>query len=187
MCGSRASLLGLLHTRVADQDSPHGAGARGEEVGPAPPADAVELNQLQIGLVDEGRRTQGVVGPLPAELALREPAQLLVNHRQQPVEGLTIPLGELRQNPGDIGVSRRARGWLGSVVHAAGCKAGGRQSTGGLRGGRTGGLEGTFRAILRRCSKVLPLGPDPSCPARDRAEEETARGSPRESVAGGIE
>jgi hypothetical protein len=59
-------------------------------VGAVLPADLIDLDQAQVDLVHERRRLQRVPGPLPAHVTQRDPAQLLVDQRDQPLEGIGL-------------------------------------------------------------------------------------------------
>ena len=57
----------------------HGAGGRGEEVGPPAGGHARGVGEAEVRLVDEVGRGEGVAGALVAEAAVRERAQLVVD------------------------------------------------------------------------------------------------------------
>src|SRR5262249_55928126 len=67
---------------VIDQDAAHGLGSGGEEV-----AAAVEpllvADEPQVGLVDQGGGAEGVAGRFAGHPRCREPAQLVVDEREQ--------------------------------------------------------------------------------------------------------
>ena len=81
----RAARAGAL-----DQDLPHRVGGNGAEVGAVLPAIRTILHQPQVRLVDEAGRLKRLAGTLAAEVAGREPPQLLINDRQQRVERLPL-------------------------------------------------------------------------------------------------
>jgi hypothetical protein len=57
---SAAALLVVAGPRVIDEDSSHGARRHGEEVGAILPLNAIEVDETEIRLVDEGSRLQGM-------------------------------------------------------------------------------------------------------------------------------
>src|SRR5207245_8501739 len=86
-----ATLLAAPAPRVVDQDVAHDAGRHGEEVAPVFPLEPVETRELQVGLVDEGRGVEGASRPPSCELAAGEPAQVVVDQWDQPVESALLP------------------------------------------------------------------------------------------------
>jgi hypothetical protein len=54
--------------------------------------------------VNHGRGGQGVVVPLPPELPSGQVSQVLIDDRQQPIDGLGIPPGHLGQDLGYVDV-----------------------------------------------------------------------------------
>ena len=101
-----APFLAALRARRIDQDPSHRPRRHRKEVGAVLPADLIDLDQAQVGFVHERRRLQRVPRPLPAHVMQREPAQLLVDQRDQPVEGIG-----LASTPGKE-ECRGAVGWL---------------------------------------------------------------------------
>ena len=67
-------------------------GGDGAEVRAVLPAARLVLHQAHVRLVDERGRLQRLTGALAAEVARREPTQLLVDDRQQRVDRLPIPI-----------------------------------------------------------------------------------------------
>jgi hypothetical protein len=79
-----AVLASPFAASVVDQDVPHGLSRRRDEVSsPFPPAIAAVPHQANERLVHKGRRLQCLPGPFLAEIARRQPPQLLVYQRQQ--------------------------------------------------------------------------------------------------------
>ena len=67
-----------------DEDAAHGDRRGGEEVSaPVPPAIGAVAGQPQVGLVDEGGRLQREAGRLARDPRPRQPAQLVVDLRQE--------------------------------------------------------------------------------------------------------
>ena len=56
------------------------------------PLRSLAVHQAQIGFMDKGGRLQGMVTALPGKLSLRNPAQFVVNNRNQGIAGRNIPL-----------------------------------------------------------------------------------------------
>jgi hypothetical protein len=57
------------------------------------PVETPEIDETQIGLVDEGRRLEGVIAPLAGEMGSGHPVQLVVDERQELVQsrGISSP------------------------------------------------------------------------------------------------
>ena len=71
----------------------HGLGGGGEEVPPAVPARGVaRAYEAQVGLVDQGRGLEGLPGPLLGQLLGRQPAQLVIDQRQELLGGAPVAL-----------------------------------------------------------------------------------------------
>jgi hypothetical protein len=84
-----------LPSRVIHDELPHRAGRYGEEVTPVVDAQAGVGRQLEIGVVDQVGRLQETP-VLPRELPPGQNPQLLVDERQECVEGCTVTV-----SPGD--------------------------------------------------------------------------------------
>ena len=65
-------------------------------------AAALNLNEAQERLVDEGRGLEGVVRAFVPKVALRETPKLLVNDRYQLVEGAPVPIAPPLKEPRHI-------------------------------------------------------------------------------------
>ncbi len=65
-------------------------------------------DQPQIGLVDQGRGVERLPRRLPGQLVRRQPAQLLVDEREQLLGGLWVALLDRREDPGDFGHGGRS-------------------------------------------------------------------------------
>jgi hypothetical protein len=66
------------------------------------PVDTSLIDQLQVGLVDQCGGLEGVVGSFPPQLARCDAAQLVVNERQQSIEGVPIAPGPIEEHRGDV-------------------------------------------------------------------------------------
>ena len=62
---------------------------------PVLPLDVFDVDEPQVGLVDERRGLKRVAGPLVAHVPSRNPAQLVVDERDELIEG-----GLLSASPG---------------------------------------------------------------------------------------
>ena len=67
-------LSALAGARVIDQDTADHLRGDAEEMGAILPADVVLSDQLQIGLMDQGRALQGVAGPFLPQVAAGQAA-----------------------------------------------------------------------------------------------------------------
>jgi hypothetical protein len=91
---ARAAAAGLrprLAPRLFDQDVAHRAGGGEEEMLPAFPGHLAVAGDPQIGLVDQGRRLEGLARRLVGELLARQTAQFVVDQRQEISRGLPVP------------------------------------------------------------------------------------------------
>jgi hypothetical protein len=59
------------------------------------------IDQLEVRLVDDFRRAQRVVAALALKLAVRDAPQLVVDERQQAVEGVAVAPLEHLEEAGD--------------------------------------------------------------------------------------
>ena len=89
------------------QDVPHDLGGEAEELRPVLPLHVGLVHELQVGLVYEGVRLQGVARTLPAEVRGRPPVEVGVDETHQ-----AIPGGFVAAAPGlqEIGHGPRVRG-----------------------------------------------------------------------------
>src|SRR5262249_19016506 len=108
-------------TRVVEQDAPHDLRGNGKKMGAVLPVDAPLIDQLQIGFVDEDGRLNGAVAPLARGAARRDDAQLVVDERNETIEGLTVPALPVAKQTCDVG-HRFRRIWTDArapLLHAA--------------------------------------------------------------------
>jgi hypothetical protein len=69
-------------TRVIDENPAHHLRRDTKEMRSILPVDVVLVDEPDVGLVNEGRRLQGVIGTLASELARRHPAQFRIDEWQ---------------------------------------------------------------------------------------------------------
>jgi hypothetical protein len=69
-------------------------------VTPVLPLHALDVEQLDVGLVDECRRVEGVAVPLAPEVRVRSPPEVVVNLGEQLVQGGPVAASALAQ-PGE--------------------------------------------------------------------------------------
>jgi hypothetical protein len=78
---------------VLDQDTPHRFGGGGEEVFPGVPVlRVVHAGQAQVGFVDQRRGVEGLARLLLRQLLGGQPAQLVVDQRQELLGGVGVAL-----------------------------------------------------------------------------------------------
>ena len=70
---------GMIH-----QNLPHQARGNREELRAVLPSHAAQVDEAQVRLVDEGGRSQRVVGPLRAQSPARDSTQILVHNSDEP-------------------------------------------------------------------------------------------------------
>src|SRR5215471_2135477 len=74
------------------------------------PTHALHIDQAEVGLVDQRGWLQAVAPPLAAHATARDPAQLLVDERNQAVEGSRIAPSPGEQQAGHVrGTTQNAR------------------------------------------------------------------------------
>jgi hypothetical protein len=95
---------------VVHHDPAHQRGGHGEEVRAALPVGVRLVDQLQVDLVDERRRLQGVAGTLATHVAPGQPAQLGLDEGDELVERGPVPVAPVEEQLADgllIGRGRR--------------------------------------------------------------------------------
>jgi hypothetical protein len=90
-----SALVGAMTARVVDEDATHDAGGDREEMPAIGPLCARLVHESHIRLVHERRGAECVIGALPAELVVRDAAQIVVDDLEQPVArcAVTAPPG----------------------------------------------------------------------------------------------
>jgi hypothetical protein len=87
------------------EDAAHHLGGDAEKVRAVLPADTALRHQSHIGFVDNGRRLEGVAGPLTPEITGGQSAQFTLHHHHQLFLRLGRSLAPLaQQNRHFIGV-----------------------------------------------------------------------------------
>jgi hypothetical protein len=107
MHGARASLGAQLVARVIDENSPHQLRRDREEVGTVLPVGVALIDQLEVRLVDDGRRLQTIGPPLASEMPRCDRAKLVMHERNQLVEGFLAAVAPLLEESRDF---RRRQG-----------------------------------------------------------------------------
>src|SRR6266496_2972510 len=104
-----AAALGIVFTsRMIDQNLAHRLRGHGEEVGAVSPVRRMILaHQLEVGFIDQRGGLQCMFRTLALHVAVRAPAQILINKRRQLVERSLIPLTPGIKQPGHF----MWRGW----------------------------------------------------------------------------
>jgi hypothetical protein len=69
---------------MVHEDLAHDARGNREELGAVLPVHPPEVHEAHVGLMDEGRRCQGVVSPLRAQPPAGDPPQVLVDSGYEP-------------------------------------------------------------------------------------------------------
>src|SRR5439155_3487169 len=86
-----------------DEDPPHGLGGGGEEVPAAVPVwGLLDIDQADVGFVDQGGGLQRLAWPFVRHLFGRQLAQLVVDQRQELLRGVRVAFLQRRQDAGDI-------------------------------------------------------------------------------------
>ena len=86
-----------------DEDAAHRFGRRGEEVSAAVPVLGLfDINQPEVRLVDQGGGLQGLAGVLQGQPLGGQPAQLVVDERQELLRGVRVALLDGVQDARDV-------------------------------------------------------------------------------------
>ena len=91
---------------VVDEDSSHGLGGDSEEVGPAVELGLRLVDELEVGLVDEGGGLEGVPRVFAAEEGACQGAELVVDQGEKNINRTGIPVGKAFEESGDLLVHR---------------------------------------------------------------------------------
>jgi hypothetical protein len=70
-------------------------------VGPIPTLDPRLVDQPEVGLVDQARRAEGVIGTFELKPVVGDAVQLVVHQREEPVHARRPVLAQLQQQVGD--------------------------------------------------------------------------------------
>jgi hypothetical protein len=101
-----------LAASVLDLDAPHRLGGGSEEVAPAVPGLSVAAaDQAQIGFVNKCGGIERLAGLFLGHLVGREPAQLVIDQRQELLGGVRVALVDGGKDPSDIGHELNDNGW----------------------------------------------------------------------------
>jgi hypothetical protein len=84
------ALGGLVGAGVVDQDAANDARGQGEKVKPVLPVAVALIDQADIGLVNDRRRLQGVIAPLPAHVMGGEPAHVVVYRGHEGIDAFAL-------------------------------------------------------------------------------------------------
>ncbi len=119
-------IAGGARAGPVDEDSSHGLGGGGVEVGPPGPGHLARPGEAEVGLVHEGRGAQGLAGTLGGHVQLCDLSQLLIDEREQAIRsGSVAGGGGMHEERGIIGVLRDRGGGQGLGVAGAGRWRGG--------------------------------------------------------------
>src|SRR6185312_8169883 len=96
-----AVLRVLTSPRAVDENPPHDPGGDSEEVDAVPPLDGLEIAQPHEGVVDQIARLEGRPSSLLVEVVAGEPAQVVVDQRNQLVERTLIAASPFAEQSSD--------------------------------------------------------------------------------------
>jgi hypothetical protein len=82
--------LGIASPGVVDEYPAHHVGGHAKEVRAIVPVNATLIDQPEEGLVNKSRRLERVTGSLAPKLTRGDPAQFIVDNRQQLIEGVRV-------------------------------------------------------------------------------------------------
>ena len=101
MLGVRAP-LGVVATRVVDEDAAHCLRRCRHEMGAVLPVHALVIDQPQVGFVDQGRGLQAVAGALAPHVVVRQTTEFVVDDRHQEGERKLIPVAPRSEKRADV-------------------------------------------------------------------------------------
>jgi hypothetical protein len=99
-----AALLVVPRARVVNENAAHHPRGHGEEVRAVMPCHGLAVDQADIGLVDESRRLEAVPHTLARHAGSRDAMELVVDERNQLLEGALVALSPSEQQSGDLRV-----------------------------------------------------------------------------------
>jgi hypothetical protein len=91
---------------VVDQEASHHTRGHRKEMRAVSKAGLAYVDQLQIGVVNQGRRIQRLVWTLASQTLMREASKLLVYQWDEAIQRLSISLTPLAEKACDIGWRR---------------------------------------------------------------------------------
>src|SRR5262245_9496043 len=95
-------LLIVLRTGVVYQDVAHHTSAHREEMCMVFPRYDLPVDQADVGLVDESRRLEAMSDVFSSHAAARDPMELLIDERDQSLEGGFVALSPFDQQSGNF-------------------------------------------------------------------------------------
>ena len=100
------TLFGVAGADVIDQDAADHLGGDGQEMGAAFEVGLALVHELQIGFVDQGGWLQGMMARLAGHLAAGDAAHLVVDEREDTVEGFGLAVAPLIEESRDFSLFR---------------------------------------------------------------------------------
>jgi hypothetical protein len=97
-----AAFAGDVFAGVVDEDAAHDAGGDGVEVRAVLPVGDLQVDELEVGLVDEGGCLEGVVAFFAAHVAAGDDVKFVVDGRDQPGSGVLVACLEPVKEGSDI-------------------------------------------------------------------------------------
>ena len=96
---------GLPRARMVNQQLAHHTGCDGQEVRTVLESGLSRVNQLEIGLMDKGRRVQASIRSLATEAAASQPAEPVVDEGNEAVQRPGVAITPLLEQTRDVGGS----------------------------------------------------------------------------------
>jgi len=93
-------------------------------MGAVPVVGLRRIDQLEIGLVDQGRRVERLAGAAPPELLAGLEAQLVIDQRQQLVHGVRLAVARRHEDPRDLTALHRHSGPAFPSLHLQAIRVG---------------------------------------------------------------
>ena len=103
-CTAAATALGgVPGARMVNQQLTHHPGRDGQEVRTVLESGLPRVNQLEIGLMDKGRRIQASIRRLPTEAAASQSAEPVVDEGHKTIESPGVAIAPLLKQTRDVG------------------------------------------------------------------------------------
>jgi hypothetical protein len=105
---SATTLSSEPRSRMIDENPPHQARSHAKEVGPVAPVELPLIDQSQVGFVHQGGWLQRLAGYLMPQLCASDTSQMVVDNRDEPVQGVSFAIADGEQKVRDFGRVRFA-------------------------------------------------------------------------------
>ena len=98
-----AAFRGQPGARMVNQQLAHHPGRDSEEMRPVLESGLPRVNQLEIGLMDQGRCIQASIRTPATQTAASQAAEPTVDEGQKPIQSPGVAIAPLQEQPRDVG------------------------------------------------------------------------------------